>query len=255
MGVRILIGAHIRILALFALGIAVQAPHAFAQTNSNAKPPRVTIKPDVPETSHLEFVTEYIRQFAAVEEIRAAGEEENEKDKSENRLPFFGAVHTSTLFQLELGSQIRMLKRMRLNPPFEKLIPNITGFYERKVMIWQRMREINSEFIQGPKNSVDYGQLAAEMPQLRAELDYIDESLFHTAPMVFATLIDMKEDSKGHASHLIITKDEKAALISKLNDSFGAKLDQKNQNYMVSAAIVLRDYLNKGYKCSDEPWE
>ena len=244
-----------RILALFALGIVVQAPLAFAQTNSNAKPARVTIKPDVSETSHLEFVTEYIRELAAIEHIRAAGEEENEKDKSENRLPFSGAVHTSTLFQLELGSQIRMLKRMRLNPPFEELIPNITAFYGRKVVIWQRMREINSEFIQGPKDGVDYGKLAAEMPQLRAELDYIDESLFQVAPMVFATLIDMREDSKGHASHLIITKDEKAALISKLSDSFGTKLDQKDQNYTVSAATVLRDYLNKDYKCSDEPWE
>ncbi len=65
----------------------------------------------------------------------------------------------------------------------------------------------------------------------------------------------MKEDSKGHANHLIITKEQRAALIAKLNDSFGAKLDQKKQNYIVSAASVLRDYLNKDFKCSDEPWE
>ncbi len=86
-------------------------------------------------------------------------------------------------------------------------------------------------------------------------MDFIDQSLFEATPGVFATLIDMKADSKGHASHLIITKEEKARLISKLNDSFGAKLDQKDQNYTVSAATVLRDYLNKDFKCSDEPWE
>lgn len=72
---------------------------------------------------------------------------------------------------------------------------------------------------------------------------------------MFATLIDMKADSKGHASHLIITKEEKARLIEKLNGSFGAKLDQKNQNYTVSAASVLKAYLNKDFKCSDEPWD
>ena len=65
----------------------------------------------------------------------------------------------------------------------------------------------------------------------------------------------MKEDSNGHASHLIITKEEKARLISKLDDSFGAKLDQKDQNYTVSAASVLKGYLNKDFKCSDEPWD
>jgi hypothetical protein len=30
---------------------------------------------------------------------------------------------------------------------------------------------------------------------------------------------------------------------------------EKNPNYTVGAATVLRDYLNKGHKCSDEPWE
>lgn len=65
----------------------------------------------------------------------------------------------------------------------------------------------------------------------------------------------MKEDSKGHASHLIITKEQKAALIEKLNDSFGAKLNRKNQSYAVSTAIVLRDYLIRDFKCSDEPWD
>jgi hypothetical protein len=93
------------------------------------------------------------------------------------------------------------------------------------------------------------------MPKIRAELEFIDQSLFEATPLVFATLIDMKEDSKGHASHLIITKEQRAALIAKLTDSFGAKLDQKNQNYIVSAASVLRGYLNKDFKCSDEPWE
>ena len=148
-----------------------------------------------------------------------------------------------------------MLNRMHLNAPFDSIIPTITGFYARKIVLWHRMSEIGSAFIGGPKEGVDYSKLAAEMRQIRGEMDFIDESLFQATPMVFATLINMKADSKGHASHLIITKEEKAGLLSKLNDSFGAKLDEKNQNYTVSAAIVLRDYLNKDFKCSDEPWE
>jgi hypothetical protein len=42
-------------------------------------------------------------------------------------------------------------------------------------------------------------------------------------------------------------------LISKLDDSFGTNLDQKDQNNTVSAVRVLKDYLNKDFKCSDEP--
>jgi hypothetical protein len=200
-------------------------------------------------------VTEYIRELAAVERIRAAGEEENKQDTKDGNLPFAGLIHTSTMFELELGSQVEMLRSMRLNPPFDDLIPNITTFYEHKIELWKRMDEIGSEFIGGPKEGVDYTKLAAEMPKIRGKLEFIDQALFEATAAVFATLIDMKEDSKGHASHLIVTKEQKEALIAKLKDSFGAKLDQKNQNYTVGAANVLRDYLNKDFKCSDEPWE
>jgi hypothetical protein len=238
-----------RLLAPTVVALAVQFSLCFAQTNT--KPAR----PVKPETPHLEFVTEYIRELAAIERIRAAGEDENNQDKKDDKLPFASAVHTSTLFELELGSQVKMLNGMRLHAPFHELIPNITAFYERKIVLWRRLHEISSAFIGGPRDGVDYGKLAAEMPQIRGELDFIDQSLFEVTPAVFATLIDMKEDSKGHASHLIITKEEKARLISKLDDSFGAKLDQKDQNHTVSSASVLKAYLNKDFKCSDEPWD
>lgn len=243
----------IRLLALYAITLAMQFSICIAQTNSKAT--RATSRSVKHETPHLEFVTEYIRELAAVEQIREAGEAENNQDKKDDKLPFSGAVHTSTLFELELGSQVKMLKGMRLNEPFDFLIPSITGFYERKIVLWNRMGEISGAFIGGPKDGVDYSKLAAEMPKIRAELDFIDQSLFQATPSVFATLIDAKEDSKGHASHLIITKEEKAGLISKLDDLFGEKLEQKGENYTVSAASVLKTYLNKDFKCSDEPWD
>ena len=242
-----------RLLALSVATLAVQFSFCLAQTND--KVARATPQQAKPETPHLVFVTEYIRELAAIERIRAAGEEENKQDTKDGKLPFAGMVHASTMFELELGSQVEILRGMRLNPPFDELIPSITKFYERKIDIWRRMGEVGSEFIGGPKEGVDYSKPAAEMPKLRGELDFIDQALFEATPSVFATLIDMKEDSKGHASHLIITKEEKAKLIEKLNDSFGAKLDQKNQNYTGSVASVLRGYLNKDFKCSDEPWQ
>jgi hypothetical protein len=241
-----------RLLAICA-GLAFQVLFCFAQTNT--KPARAAAQPVMPETPHLKFVTEFIRELAAVEQIREAGKAENNQDKKDEKLPLSSAVHTSTLFELELGSQVKMLKGMRLKEPFDFLIPSITGFYERKIVLWQRMGEISSAFIGGPNDGVDYDKLAAEMPKIRAELDFIDQSLFQATPGVFATLIDANADSKGHTSHLIITKEEKVGLISTLDGEFGAKLDQKDQNYTVSAASVLKAYLNKDFRCSDEPWD
>ena len=117
------------------------------------------------------------------------------------------------------------------------------------------MAEIGSAFIGGPKPGVDYSKLGAEMPELRGQLDFIDHALFEASPGVFATLIDLKADSKGHASHLLITKDERAKLLDNLNTDFGTKMDAKVQNWTVSAASVLKGYLLKDFKSSDEPWE
>ena len=221
-----------------AIALAVGAPATFGV--------------DKPETSHLVFVTEYIRELAAIEDIRASGEKELKQDPDST---FSNMIHSSTLFQLELASQIRMLKSMSLKPPHDYLIPIITGFYEHKILLWKRMAEIGGDFIAGQKPGVDYQKLAAEMPEIRAQLDYIDQSLFQVSPGVFAALIDLKADSKGHASHLIITKEERAKLVDTVNTDFGPNLDAKDQNYTVTAASVIKSYLLKDFKSSDEPWE
>ena len=220
------------------VALAVGAPSAFGV--------------EKPETSHLVFVTEYIRELSAIENIRDSGEKELKEDPNST---FSNMIHSSTLFQLELGSQIKMLRSMRLKAPHDQLIPNITAFYERKILVWKRMAEIASAFIGGPKPGVDYSKLGAEMPELRGQVDFIDHALFEASPAVLATLIDLKEDSKGHASHLIVTKEERAKLVDNLNTAFGTKLDAKNQNWSVSAASVLKAYLLKDFKSSDEPWE
>lgn len=224
--------------ALVALNLAPHGAPLFADT-----------KPDTP---HLQFVTEYIKGLAALESIRVKAEGEATQDP---QATFASVIHTSTLFQLELGFRIRRLKGMNLNAPNDQLISNITGFYERKITLWQRMMEIGSAFVAGPKPAIDYGAFAAEMPKLRAGLDYVDHALFEMTPLMFGLLIDPTPDSNGHTSHLIITKAERAKLIADLDTLFGSKIDQPDQNYTVSAAKLLKGYLLKDFKASDEPWE
>jgi hypothetical protein len=208
---------------------------------------------DKTETPHLAFVTEYIRQLAATENLRASAEQELKQSKERERLT--AVIYSSTATQLELRTQINVLNDMRLNPPFETLIPNITAFYGQKIDLYQSMIDIASVFVAGPKANVDYGKLSAEMPKIRASLEYVDHSLFSATPLVFATLIDQKPDSKNHLSHLIITKAERAALIRTLDRRFGSKLDQKNSTYTVGAASLMKEFLRKDYLCADEPWE
>jgi hypothetical protein len=54
------------------------------------------------------------------------------------------------------------------------------------------------------------------MPQIRAELDETRKAVFEATPLVLMTLLDEREDSQGHVSHLLITKTEKAELQDQL---------------------------------------
>jgi hypothetical protein len=78
--------------------------------------------------------------------------------------------------------------------------------------------------------------------------------LFEATPLIFGMLIADKPDNQGHMSRLRITRAERDELSRKLQIEFGAKMDAVDQNYTVSSASVLRNYLSKkGYKCSDDP--
>jgi hypothetical protein len=208
-----------------------------------------------PETSHLVFVTEYVRELAAIENIRESGEEGLKENTNGDIGTMSNTIYVSSSFQLELGSQIGMLKSMRLNPPFEDVIPNFIVAYGHKIALWKRLGEISSAFMSGPKPGVDYAQLSTEIPQIRGQLDYIDKALLEASALVFETLIDMKPDSNNHTSHLLITNAEKAKLLDIIDINFGSKLDQKHQNFVVGAASVLKTGLNKDFKSSDDPWE
>src|SRR5258708_1334000 len=84
---------------------------------------------DKPETRHLAFVTEYVRELSAIESLRAGAEQELKVGAGVPNAAFSNGVYTSTRMQLELRAQIKMLNSMRLNPPFEEIIPDVTKLY------------------------------------------------------------------------------------------------------------------------------
>jgi hypothetical protein len=203
------------------------------------------------ETPHLQFVSEYIRQLGAIENIRAVAESDTKK-KGSNQ--FADCIHNTTKFQLELKRQIATLVPMHLNPPFEDVIQFLTASYDRKLNLYKELSDICSTMAVGPNPNVDYDKITVRMPKITAELEYIDEGLIELSAMVFATLINPKPDAQNHVNHLIITNAEREQLKRSLKIQFGDKLEQNNQSNIASAAKVLHSYLLKDYKCSDDPW-
>ena len=203
------------------------------------------------ETPHIEFVHEYIRELSEMEDLRA-GAEVDLKRKDAN--PVVDMIHYSTRYQLALRADIGILNSMHISGDLGSPIAYIVAFYQQKMGICERMAAISTELMSGPKPGMDYGKLVAEVPKLRAMLESVDESFLKMSGLVFVTLIDPKPDSANHMSRLIITSAERQDLLKQLKTDFGPKFDQKNENYFVGSAEVLRNYLRKvkGYKCSDE---
>lgn len=231
-------------IALFLVNIAV----------GQAKPahPVRTPKPDTP---HLNVVKEYIRELMEAEALKTNGEKELGKAKTPNE-QFSAGIYYSKSTQLELRSEIHMLESMHLNDPFDTLIPGLVALYGDQIKLHQELIDISDKFLAGPRQGVDYQALEAKLPEIRAELDDDRKSVFQAAPLVFMTLIDRKPDSQNHVSHLLITKAEKADLQDQL-DLILKDIplgDKEDHDYYISAAMVLRAALQKGYKCADDPW-
>jgi hypothetical protein len=200
------------------------------------------------------FAKEYVRELISDEDLKTTGLKQLSEAKTTEAQISTG-IYFSKSVQLELRSQILMLKGMRLAKPFETLIPNLIAFYQHQIGLHQSLIDISSKFIAGPRPGVDYQVLAAKMPQIRAEIDATQKAVFEAIPLIFMALIDQKPHSQDHLSHLVITRAEKSDLQDQLEIILKDESEKEDHDYYISAAMVLRAGLQKGHKCADDPWE
>ena len=213
------------------------------------------------ETTPYDVVAEFIRELGDTKNSQDTAKAETAetqklKPAEKNQQTMLDAIRNSTRISLKLQTSNSMLKSMNLKRPFETLIPTLITWNEQKLKLYAELSNTAKTFLDGPKPNVDYTKLMARMPEITAEMEYADESIFKLTPLVFALLIDNKPDGKNHVSHLVITREEGKRLIDSINSAFGSSLNQKNQNWTVGSATVLRTYLTeKGFKFSDDRWE
>lgn len=208
------------------------------------------------ETPHYDVVYAYIRSLGTIHNLQKSAQAElKEDDTKENPAisKMMSAIRNSTRMKLELKVSISDFKRMKLNKPFDQLLPTTIFFYKEKVKLHEEVIRIAKYFTTTmPQKGVDYNSMAARMPEITASLEYLDKSIFESMVMVFALLIDKEPDKDGHMSHLIITKEERQKLIDYIELSFGSSLNNENKNWTVASAALLREYLLKDFKCKDE---
>lgn len=208
-------------------------------------------------TKPYDFVSEIIRELDQNETIKMVGAEElKETTDSGNTMGIMSVmIRQSTRQNLELRANINTLKGMHLKAPSDGSPKMFADIYQQKIELYEMMSDIAEQFMSGPKPGVDFGKLAAQMPKITAMLEQNDNTLIKVSPLAFIALVDMKEDSQGHANHLVISKKERQKLLSDLKRHFGEKMKMKNQDGLVSSASVLTSYLeNKRFKNAEDPF-
>ncbi len=214
---------------------------------------------DATDTPHYGVVAEYIRSLSSMYEIQLTAGREYKEDKNEEnpaRSKMLQEIRNSTRAKLELNRSIQTLREMRLSKPNETLIPITIALYKKKIKLHDELIEIAKAFtITFPEPGVDYDKLSQRMPEITADMNFIDRSIFESMELVFALLIDERPDTEGNMNHLSITKAQRQKLINDLDTAFSGSLDIEKKNWTVKSAALLKNYLaNPAYKCSDE-WD
>jgi hypothetical protein len=194
------------------------------------------------------FADEYIQELGELQDI--ADDAQAEQKAAKNSVEqMTNAVHTSSALVLAMQADIGMLKTVKIDP---ETVNSLVGLYQSQIQLHQRLIEICTTFLSGLKPGVDYGALMSEVPQMRAKLDSTGKLYMMMSNLVFAELLDMTPDTKGHVSRLNIDQAEREDLIRHINRSFGRHLNEKNQSWVCSGAWVLRANLQKPFTSSDK---
>lgn len=209
------------------------------------------------DTPHYDVLTEFVRELIETKNNEdIANKEFATIPQGNTQETMMSIIRNGTRARLKLSETISRLKQIHLDKPFDTLIPTLTEFYTQKLNLYNDMVATAKTFAAGPQPGVDYGKLAAHMPEITASVEYVNESIFRTTPLVFMLVISDKPDSQNHLSHLAITRKQGLETLATLQHEFGTSMDAKEQSWTISSASVLRTYLrDKGYKFSDDPWQ
>ena len=218
--------------------------------------PALVAAPQVKETPPFEVAQEYVRELGEMWAIQQQVDQEMVEDKTAEdpaNKAIMTTIRNATRVKLAMKTNIAMLGGMKMTRPgHEETLGLLTSFYQAKIDLNDQLIQIATAFIV-PKKGVDYGKLAAQVPEITAKLEDVDKSLFEMTALVFMSFIDMKADSQNRANHLLITKEQRDRLVWSINNSFRASLE-KDRRYVVSEALLVKTKLLE-FKCSDEPWE
>ena len=200
------------------------------------------------ETPPVQFVSEYLREFSAIEHIRLAEELEL---RAPHQSMLSTCVESGNRYRLEITRQMARMRGMSVPPPSQALPGRLVGLYDRKLGLYTEVIGACTALEAETNTNVSPLDIISAISQYNAKVDAIDRSLFETSTEAFATLLSTTLGPHNGSRRLRITVAEKQSLLRQIQSEFGAELDDDQQTYLVNAATVIRDAL-RSHQAADE---
>jgi hypothetical protein len=201
------------------------------------------------ETSPLQFVTEYLREFSTIEHIRLAEEREFQAAR-QSMLSI--CIASGNRYRREIADQITRMGHMSVPSPSQNLPSRLVDLYGHKLELYAQVVAACSALQAGgaPSNA-SYLEVMSVVSRYNAKVDSIDGSLFQTSTEAYSTLLEAPRGPHDDPRRLGITMAQKQALLREIELEFGNELQDDQQTYLVNAATVIRDAI-RAHKASDE---
>src|SRR5258706_5269427 len=213
------------------------------------RPPGATEK-----TARIALVREFVREMEVLYRLQETAKKEFAEDSSTaGKLTTSIRVGTRTLFEMQ--ENVSRLHMIGLDTRWGEFRDLLNSFHNQRMLAVQEMNQMSKAMLSGPAPDVNYGAMTARAPELTAQVEQIDKSMFKMSQPLFLALVDEgRVEADGNLHHLILNKKDRTDMVHTIDTAFGRSLDDKNATSIVNAAWAIKYGLTRPiYKAADEP--
>lgn len=206
------------------------------------------------KTARIALVREFVREMEVLYRLQETAKKEFAEDSSTTgKLTTSIRVGTRTLFEMQ--ESVSRLQMIGLDARWGEFRDLLKSFDNQRIAAVQEMNQMGKLMLSGPVPGVNYGAMTARAPELTAQVEQIDKSMFTMSqPFFFALVDEGRVEADGNLHHLILNKKDRADMVRTIDTAFGPSLDDKNATSIVNAAWAIKYGLTRPtYKAADEP--
>ena len=206
------------------------------------------------KTARIALVREFVREIEVLFRLQETAKKEFAEDSSATGKITTGIrVGTRTLFEMQ--ESVSRLDMIGLDTQWGEFRDLLKSFHNQRMAAVQEMNQMSKAMLSGPAPGVNYGAMTARAPELTAQVEQIDKSMFQMSQALFFALVDDgRVEADGNLHRLILNKKDRAGMVNTIDTAFGRSLDDKNATSIVNAAWAIKYGLTRpNYKAADEP--